>query len=326
MAFNVYVTLPIPAAGMDRLMNNGVEVEVNPHERPLTREELLEAVADRDGVLCMLNDRIDAEVFAAAGPKCKVFANYAVGFNNIDIEAASEAGVAITNTPGVLTETTADLTWSLMLSVARRIVEADKYFRSGQWDGWRPMQFLGNDIHGATLGIVGAGRIGTAVAKRGTGFDMKLLYTDAAENEELDGLGGQRVALSDLLQQSDFISLHVPLTEQTHYLIGQEQLSMMKPTAYLINTARGPVIDEKALVEALREGRIAGAGLDVYENEPHPAPGLTDLDNVVCITHLGSATQATRSKMAEMAADNLLAGMQGKRPPNLVNTDVHKKD
>ncbi len=322
MPFHVYVPLPIPAAGLDRLMNGGVEVEVNPHDRPLTREELLEAVCDRDGVLCMLNDRIDAEVFAAAGAKCKVFANYAVGFNNIDVEAATQAGVAITNTPGVLTETTADLAWSLMLSVARRIVEADKFFRSGQWAGWRPMQFLGNDIHGATLGIVGAGRIGTAVGKRATGFGMQVLYVDAMENEELNAIGGRRVELPVLLQQSDFVSLHVPLTEQTHHMIGREELDMMKSTAYLINTARGPVIDEQVLVEALRERRIAGAGLDVYENEPQPAAGLTELNNVVCIPHLGSATQATRSKMAEMAADNVLAGVQGRRPPNLVNTEI----
>lgn len=322
MSFNVFVTRRIPEAGLDRLRDEGCRVEISPEDRAIARDALLREVAGRDGVLCHLTDRIDDEVLAAAGPGCRVFANYAVGFNNIDVAAATRRGIVITNTPGVLTETTADLAWSLLMSVARRIVESDRFFRTGRWDGWGPMQFLGHDIHGATLGIVGAGRIGTAVARRATGFDMRVLYADSGRNEDLDRIGARRVDLDTLLRESDFVSLHVPLTDETHHLIGARELSLMKPSAYLINTARGPIVDEAALVDALRQRRIAGAALDVYEHEPKPARGLVELDNVVCICHLGSATEATRSKMAVMAAENLLAAMKGEAPPNPVNPEV----
>lgn len=318
MPFSVYVTRRVPEAGLD-LLRSHCQLDISPYDRPASREEMLQGVAGRDGVLCHLTDRIDDEVFAAAGPKCRVFANYAVGYNNIDVAAATRRGILVTNTPGVLTETTADLAWSLLMSAARRIVESDRFFRTGQWDGWGPMQFLGHDIHGATLGIVGAGRIGTAVARRGIGFSMRIIYTNLRPNTEIDRLGGQRVDFDDLLRQADFVSLHVPLTDQTRHLIGRRELGLMKPSTYLINTARGPVVDEAALVEALQDRRIAGAGLDVYENEPSPTAGLTALDNVVCICHLGSATEATRSKMSLMAAENLLAALRSQMPPHAVN-------
>jgi len=319
---NVYVTRRIPQPGLEILEAACDRVEVNPEDRYLTREELLRAVRGRDGVLCLLTDVIDDEVLAAAGPQCRVFANYAVGFNNIDVAAATRRGIMITNTPGVLTDSTADLAWALIMSVARRVVEGDACVRSGKWDGWGPMQFLGQDVYEKTLGIVGAGRIGTATALRSVGFRMKVLYTSSRPNPELDAIGGRRVDLLTLLRESDFVSIHVALNEQTRHLIGRKQLALMKPTAYLINTARGPVVDEKALVEALRERRIAGAGLDVYEEEPRITPGLTDLPNVVCLPHLGSATEATRAKMATMAATNLVAAVRGERPPNLVNPEV----
>ena len=304
------------------LRENGLTVEGNPHDRNLVREELLTGVRGRDALLTMLNDTVDDEVLGAAGPPCRIVANYAVGFNNVDLAAATRHGIMVTNTPGVLTETTADLAWALMLAVARRIPEAQAFVRSGRWSGWGPMQFLGHDVHGATLAVIGAGRIGTAVALRGTGFRMRLLYVDRHNNLELDRIGGRRVDLETALRQADFVSLHLPLLPETHHLIGRREFEMMKPTACLINTARGPVIDEAALVEALRARRIAGAGLDVYENEPALTAGLAELDNVVCIPHLGSGTEAMRGRMAVMAAANILAALNGREPPNLVNREV----
>jgi glyoxylate reductase len=314
----------VPKVGLDLLKRQCDRVDVSPQDRSATREEILRGVAGRDGVLCHLTDRIDDEVLQATRGRCRVFANYAVGFNNIDVAAATARGIVVTNTPGVLTETTADLAWALLMSVARRIVESDRFFRTGQWDGWGPMQFLGHDIHGATLGIVGAGRIGQAVARRAGGFGMRLLYTSRRESPDMNAMGGRRIELDGLLGESDFVSLHVPLTEDTRHLIGRRELGLMKPSAYLINTARGPVVDEAALVGALQHKQIAGAALDVYENEPVPAPGLTALDNVVCVCHLGSATEATRSKMSTMAAENLLAAMRGEMPPNAVNPEARR--
>ncbi len=319
---SVYITRRIPDAGLDLLRRECAVVDVSPHDRVLTREELLAGVRGRDGVLCILTDTIDDEVLAAAGPRCRVFANYAVGYNNIDIAAATRRRILVTNTPGVLTETTADLAWAALFAVARRIAEGDRLVRAGRWAGWGPMQLLGHDVHGATLGIVGGGRIGAAVAARSVGFRMRVLYADAVDKPELARLGACRVPLDALLRESDFVSIHVPLDDSTRHLIGPRELSLMKPTAYLINTARGPIVDEAALVTMLRERRIAGAALDVYENEPHLTPGLADLDNVVCIPHLGSATQATRSRMAVMAAENLVAALRGVRPPNLVNPEA----
>jgi glyoxylate reductase len=322
MQFQAFVTRAIPEPGLEIVRWACARVDVNPEDRVLTRQELLQGVRGRDGVLCLLTDTVDDEVLAAAGPQCRVFANYAVGFNNVDVAAATRRGILVTNTPGVLTETTADLTWALLMAVARRIVESDRHFRTGKWTGWGPMQFLGRDIHGATLGLIGAGRIGTAVALRSVGFGMKLLYTDVTENDRLGRLGARRVPLEALLAESDFVSIHLPLGEDTRHRIGRCELERMKPTAYLINTSRGPIVDEKALVEALKARRIAGAALDVYENEPTPAPGLVELDNVVCIPHLGSATGATRTKMAVMAAENLVAALRGERPANLVNPEA----
>lgn len=319
MAHQVFVTRRIPESGLEMLRSACDRVNIAPEDRPVRRDELLRGVAGCDGVLCHLTDRIDDEVLDAAGGRCRVFANYAVGFNNIDIEAASRRGIVVTNTPDVLTETTADLAWALMMSVARRIVESDRFFRTGRWDGWGPMQFLGHDVHGATLGVVGPGRIGTAVARRARGFDMRVLYTGNRPCPPIEESGGRRVDLDRLLAESDFVSLHVPLTDKTRHLIGPRELGLMKPSAYLINTARGPIVDEAALVEALTARRIAGAGLDVYENEPQPAPGLIELDNVVCVCHLGSATEATRSEMSLMAARNLLAALAGQTPPNALN-------
>lgn len=321
MPFNVLVTRRIPQPGLDILLQNCDTVDINPNDRPLTREELLEGVKGRDGVLCLLTDTIDEGVFEAAD-KARIFANYAVGFNNIDVEAAGRRGIMITNTPGVLTETTADLAWALILAVARRIAECDRFTREGKYEGWGPLLLLGSEVFGKTLGIVGAGRIGTAVARRSAGFRMRVLYTDTVPNRVLDKeMNAARMSLPDLLKQSDFVTLHVPMLQETHHLIGKNELSLMKETAFLINTCRGPVVDEKALVTALRSGQIAGAALDVYENEPEIEPGLAECANVILMPHIGSATVEARTKMAVMAAENLIAGLKGEKPPNLIHPD-----
>ena len=322
MDVNVYVTRKIPQPGLDIVFENCDRVDVNPDDRVLTREELLEQVKGRDGVLSLLTDTIDAGVMDAA-KGVKVFANYAVGFNNIDVAAATERGIVVTNTPGVLTDATSDMAWALLFSAARRVPEADKFTRAGKFSGWGPMLFLGGDITGRTLGIVGAGRIGTAVAKKSVGFKMKVLYTDPARNEELErAAGAKQVDLDTLLKESDFVSMHTVLSPETTHLIGERELGLMKPTAYLINTSRGPVIDEKALVKALQEKHIAGAGLDVFEDEPELAPGLAELDNVVIPPHIASATIETRTKMATMAAGNLVAVLKRETPQNCVNPEV----
>jgi len=316
------VSREIPKAGIELLQQHCEAVEVNPDDRSLTHDELLQHIKGTNGVLCLLSDRIDDEVFAAARG-VKIFANYAVGYDNIDLEAAKRHGIMVTNTPGVLTDATADLAWALLFAAARKIVVADRYVREGKFRGWGPLLFVGHDITGKTLGVIGAGRIGTAMALKSKGFQMRVLYTDPNKNQTLeDTVGAQRVDTKTLLQESDFISLHVPLLPETKHLIGRDELRLMKPTAYLINTSRGPVVDERALVQALKEGRIAGAGLDVYEEEPKLAPGLMALDNVVFLPHLGSGTVETRTKMSLMAAENIVAGLRGERPPNLVNPEV----
>jgi glyoxylate reductase len=319
----VFITRNIPEVGLMVLRRAGRAVEVNPEDRSLTPAELRAAVRGRTGVLCMLTDRIDAAVLdAAAG--CRVVANYAVGYDNIDVPAATTRGIVVTNTPGALTDATSDLAWTLLVSAARRVAEADAFTRAGRFQGWAPMLFLGADLTGRTLGIVGAGRIGAAVALKSVGFRMRVLYADPSHHPTLDKeLGARRVPLDELLRESDFVSLHVPLTAETRHLIGAAQLAMMKQTAVLVNTARGPVIDEAALVAALKAGTIAAAGLDVYEDEPRLAPGLADLPNVVLLPHLGSATLETRARMAAMAAENLLAVLAGRRPPNCVNPEVY---
>lgn len=325
MGWNVFVTRQIPQPGIDILLKGCDRVDINPEDRVLSREELIQGVKGRDGILCLLTDVIDEDVLTAA-QGAKIFANHAVGFNNIDVEAATRLGMMVTNTPGVLTDATADLTWALIMAVARRIVESDEFTRAGKYKGWGPMLLLGESVTGATLGIVGAGRIGAAVAERSRGFKMKILYADTVPNETLEkDFRAKRVPLDELLKQSDFVTLHVPLLTETTHLIGERELAMMKKTAFLINTCRGPVVDEKTLIDALRSGRIAGAGLDVYEYEPDIEPGLKGLKNVILLPHIGSATVEARTRMAVMAAENLVAGLKGERPPNLVNPEVLKR-
>jgi len=319
----VLVTRRVPQAGIDLLEAEFGQVDVGGDDSNLKRAELLELAAGREGVLCVLGDGIDAEFFDAAGESLKIVANYAVGYNNIDVDEATRRGVVASNTPGVLTDTTADLAWTLIMSACRRVHEGDAMVRAGEWPGWAPMQLLGVDIHGATLGIIGAGRIGSAVAMRGAGFNMRILYVDERPNAELEGeFEAKHVGLDELLSESDIISVHVPLLPATKGLIGAKELDAMKPTAVLVNTSRGPVVDEAALVDALREGKIFAAGLDVYENEPALAPGLAELPNAVLLPHLGSASLATRSKMAELAASAIVTVLSGGCPPNAVNPEV----
>jgi glyoxylate reductase len=318
---SVFITQPIPEPGPSLVRSVAEQVEMSADSRPLAPEVLRAKVAGRDAVLCLLTDPIDASVLEAARG-CRVFANMAVGFNNIDVAAATRLGILVTNTPGVLTVATADLTWALILSVARRVAEGDAEMRAGRYPGWGPLYMLGGEVTGATLGLIGPGRIACAVAERARGFQMRLLYHGRRPSPELDSLGGQSVSLDQLLAESDFVSLHVPLNQETHHLIDAGALGKMKPTAYLINTSRGPVVDEDALVAALRAGRIAGAGLDVYEREPAMAAGLAACPNTVLLPHLGSATHATRAAMARIAGENVVAVLQGLRPPNLVNPEA----
>lgn len=295
-------------------------------DNAIPRELLLTKVRDVDGLLPLLTETIDAEVMDAGG-KLRVISNYAVGFNNIDVDAATERGIYVTNTPGILTDTTADCAFALLMAAARRIPEADRHVKAKKWiHAWGPRMFIGTDIHGKTLGILGLGRIGSALAKRAKGFDMDIIYYDISRREDLEGeLGISYKPLDSVISESDFLSLHVPLTEKTHHMIGEEQLARMKRTAFLINTSRGPVVDERALYETLRDGVIAGAGLDVFEEEPvdHDSP-LLNLDNIVLTPHIASASVETRTKMAITAATNLVSVLQDKEPPNLVNPEVKK--
>lgn len=296
------------------------ELDFNRGDRPLSKREIVRGVRKADGLISMLNDPIDKDVLAAA-PSLQIIANYAAGYNNIDIKAASKRGVVVTNTPGVLTETTADLTWALILAVARRILEAEQLVRSGKWTGWAPTQFLGGDVYGKTLGIIGMGRIGKAVARRAIGFSMKVIYTSRHRLpiEAEKQLSVQYRPLSQALSEADFVSLHLPLTEESHHLIDEKALRRVKPTAFLINTARGPIVDEEALIRALKEKRIAGAGLDVFEEEPHVSSRLRKMKEVVLLPHIGSASRETRLRMGFMVLENLLAFFSGKKPPNQVN-------
>lgn len=319
----IYVTRLIPQAGIEKLQQQGYEVIVNPEDRVLSKEELIAALKQDqyDGVLCLLTDKIDADVFAAAGSQCKIFANYAVGFDNIDLVAAKDCGIMITNTPGVLTETVAEHAVTLMLAVAHRVTEADKFIHAGKYHGWAPMLLLGSDLAAKTVGILGLGRIGSRVAHHvGHGFDCKVIYYDVKRNEEFEKEFNAefRANVEDVLKEADFVSVHVPLLDSTRHLINAERLRMMKRSAFLINTSRGPVVDEAALVEALKNGVIRGAGLDVFEHEPDLAPGLNELENVVLTPHLASATEETRSKMGELAAENIIVALGGGVPSNLV--------
>ena len=320
----IFVTRKIPEPGL-KLLKKHHEIELNPHDRVLTKEEIIQGLKDKDGLLCLLTDPIDEEVINSE-PKLKIIASYAVGYNNIDVEAATKRGIPVSNTPGVLTNATAEMAWALLFSVSRRIVEADKFTRAGKFKGWGPMLLHGQDITGKTLGVVGTGRIGTSFALKSKGFDMKVLYVDEKRNDLLEKeLKAEKVDFETLLKESDFISLHVPLIPDTHHLIGEKQLKMMKKTAVLINTSRGPVVDEQALIRALKEKWIFGAGLDVYEHEPEINDELKKLDNIVLQPHSASATFETRAKMAVMAAENMIAGLKGEIPPNCVNKEVFKK-
>ncbi|MCK5032432.1 MAG: D-glycerate dehydrogenase, partial [Calditrichia bacterium] len=308
--------------GIDLLIENGFDVDVYTEDKPIPIKVLLEKVENIDALLPLLTDSISAEIIEK-GNKLKIIANYAAGFNNIDLEAATVREIVVTNTPGVLTEATADLTWALIMAVSKRIVEGDEFTRAGKFTGWGPLLFLGGEITGKTLGIVGAGRIGTAVAQRAFGFNMNILYTDGNKNDIIENkLKGKKVELDELLKNSNFISLHVPLTERTFHLIDKEEFQKMKNTAYMINTSRGPVINESALVNALQNNQIAGAGLDVYENEPELKEDLIRLKNTVLLPHIGSATLEARTKMAIMAATNIISYFEGKKPPNIINPEI----
>ncbi|MHA1686113.1 MAG: 2-hydroxyacid dehydrogenase [Candidatus Heimdallarchaeaceae archaeon] len=321
MTSRVFVTRRIPQAGID-LLKEHFEVSVFPHDRLITKEEIITNAKGCDGLLCLLTDKIDAEVMDKTG--VKAIANYAVGYDNIDINAANERKIPVTNTPGVLTEATADLTWALILAVSRRVVEADKFMREGKFRGWEPMLFLGGDFYGKTLGIIGFGRIGQAVARRAQGFGMKVLYYSRTRKPELEKeLGVEYASLHDLISQSDYVSLHTPYSPETHHLIAEKELNLMKPTAYLINTARGKVVNEKRLIEHLKAGKIAGAGFDVFYDEPKVNPELLKLDNVVLLPHIGSASIDTRTKMSIIAAENLIQALNGEKPKNIVNPEIY---
>jgi glyoxylate reductase len=320
----VYVTSRLPPDVVTRLEHETVPAW-NKESRPATRAELLAGLDGCIGLLCNINDRVDDELLnSTSASALKVIANFGVGYNHIDVTAASHRKIAVTNTPGVLTDATADMAFALLLAAARRLGEGERVVRAGSWTGWEPLQMLGADVSGATLGIVGFGRIGRAVAQRAQAFGMKIVYWNRTrlDPRQESETGAIHAPFETLLSQSDFISLHVAYGPATHHLIGKAQLGLMKPTAYLINTSRGAVIDEAALVSALANRKIAGAGLDVFEYEPKLTAGLAKLDNVVLAPHLGSATLGTRTKMGMIAVDNLLAAWAGKRPPDCVNPEV----
>jgi glyoxylate/hydroxypyruvate/2-ketogluconate reductase len=300
------------------------EVDYNDRDAPLPPAELAARLADKAGALTLLSDRIDAATLAAA-PTLKAVCNVAVGYNNLDLAAITAAGVMATNTPGVLNDTTADTAWALILATARRIVGADKWVREGKWQGWKfHDDWYGQDVHHATLGILGMGRIGQAVARRAAGFDMRVIYHNRNPLPAADEAACKAswVGKEQLLREADFLVLLLPYSPAVHHIVGAAELALMKPTAHLINVARGGIVDDKALIEALQDRRIAGAGMDVFENEPALAPRFLALDNVVLTPHIGSSTRATRLAMAMLAADNLIAALQGRRPPNLLNPEV----
>ncbi|MEA2077218.1 MAG: D-glycerate dehydrogenase [Candidatus Marinimicrobia bacterium] len=317
MTKKVFLSRIIPDVGMDLLKNSEFDVDILCEEKSLSPEALRERVKDIHGLICLLDDKIDPALIDSA-PNLEVISNMAVGYNNIDIEYARSKGIAVCNTPGILTQSTAELAWTLLFSIARRIPESDTFVRDGKFTGWMPLLMLGGNIVGQTLGVIGTGRIGTAFALMSKGFNMRVLYSGKS-NPRLDKeLNAKNVDQDTLIRESDFISLHVPLRKENHHMIAKREFEMMKPTAYLINTARGPVIDEKELVRVLKEKRIAGAALDVYENEPVLAPGLTELDNVVLTPHTGSATVPVRNTLAIMAVENCLRILRGEEGKNRV--------
>jgi len=305
------------------LLSKHFDVESNQRDVPFSPTQLVKKLQGKLGVITLLTDTFDERVLAQS-PELKIICNLAVGFNNIDVKACTRRGIMVTNTPGVLDDTTADFTWCLLLATSRRVVEADKYLRAGKWKGWVFTYFMGHDIHRKTLGIVGLGRIGKGVARRAKGFDMRVIYHDPTRVDEATEreLGVMYVDKRTLLRESDFVSLHVPLLPETTHYISHGEFALMKRSAILINASRGPVVDEKALIKALKEGKIAGAGLDVYEKEPKVERGLMGLKNVVLSPHIASSSYETRIKMATMAAQNCIAGLSGQRPPNLLNPEV----
>lgn len=319
----VYVTRLMPQPGIDALRRN-FEVDVNEDDTPLSQGDLARRAGEYDALVTLLTDRIDRPVLEAGRGKLKIVANVAVGFDNVDVKAATELGIAVSNTPGVLTETTADFAFALLMAVARKVCDSQAYLRAGRFHGWGIMMMLGEDIHGATLGLVGFGRIGQAVARRATGFGMRILYYDPIvhADEAAAEVGAEQVNLQTLLRESDFVSVHTPLGPDTYHLIDEEHLSLMKPTAFLINTSRGPVVDEAALASALARGTIKGAALDVFEREPDVAPELVRADNALLTPHVASASVATRTRMATLAAENAIAVLTGGRPPTVVNPEV----
>jgi len=327
---HVFVTRMIPEAGLTLLRKEAkVDVWPGPEDETPAKEEMIRGVRKADVLLCLLTEEIDRPIMET-NPRLLGIANLAVGYNNIDVKTATELGIPVTNTPGILTDTTADLAWALIMAVARNIVQGHQYLKEGRFKIWGPNILLGMDVSPGgsgkpkTLGIIGFGRIGQAVMKRSKGFDMVVLAYDPLQKETIEQTQGVEYReLDDLLRESDFITLHPALSEETHHLIGERELSLMKPTAFLVNTSRGPIIDEKALVKALQEGRIAGAGLDVYENEPDLAPGLMECENVVLLPHLGSASRETRNKMATMAAMNALSLLKKEKALNTVNPEVY---
>jgi glyoxylate reductase len=320
----IFATRRIPQAGLE-LLKGKFDLVVREKDTPPTKEELIKGFSDADGAITLLTDKVDAQVLEKA-KKLKIIAHYAAGYDSLDVAQATKMGICVTNTPGALTETTADLAFALLLSVARRIPESDDFVRKKKWkQAWHPSLMLGADVHGKTIGVVGMGRIGIEVAKRAKGFGMKVLYSSESINFEAETLGARQVELEKLLRESDFVSLHVPLTQKTKGLIGVKQLEMMRNSAILINTSRGSVVDQKALAKALKKGTISGAGLDVFEKEPIDAKDeLLKLKNAVIVPHIGSATTETRDKMAITVAENLLAYFSGKKPPQLVNGEAWK--
>jgi glyoxylate reductase len=322
----LFLTRRIPDPGLV-LIREAFAVSGGEEDRPLERDALLRGVAGADALLCLLTEAIDGPVMDAAGPQLRVISNMAVGVDNIDVAAATARGILVTNTPGVLTDATADLAWALILSTVRRVVEGDRMVREGRFELWSPFMLLGRSVAGATLGVVGMGRIGQAVAKRALGWDMNVIYTRRSgplpAGQAPPGARWEfRPGLDELLREADIVSLHVPLTPETRYVIGARELALMKPGSYLVNTARGPVVDEAALVEALRSGHLGGAGLDVYEREPELAAGLAALPNATLLPHLGSATVETRGRMAQLAALNAVAAVRGEPVPHMVNPEV----
>ena len=319
---SMLISRSLPADAVTRARARA-DVDVNEADAPLPRNELIRRLQGRQGLVCMISEAVDEELLASC-PDLKVASNVAVGFNNIDVAAATRHGVVVTNTPDVLTETTADFAWTLLMAISRRVVEADRYVREGKFDQWKNMLLLGGDIHGKTLGIVGFGRIGRAMAKRAEGFGMRVIYQDAvaADPATERELRASPTDIATLLKESDFVTLHTPLLPETRHLINAQSLKTMKKTAYLINASRGPVVDEAALAQALKEGWIAGAGIDVFEDEPKIHPGLMGLTNAVLAPHIGSASWETRLQMANLAVDNCLAVLEGRTPPTPVNAEA----